>query len=74
MSTGADTDPLADWPAFVDRAGRRLAAGRRTYGDRSFARPPRELVREVEEDLLDVAAWAYILWYRVRALRDRVTP
>lgn len=70
--TPAAGDPLADWPAFVERAGRRLAAGRATYGDRSFARPPRELVREIEEELLDVAAWAFILWHRIRALRAGV--
>lgn len=65
-------DPLEDWTAFVEYAGRRLQAGRRTYGDRSFYRPPLELVGEVEEELLDVAAWAFILWKRVHALRGKV--
>lgn len=71
MATDPNTDPLSDWPAFVERAGRRLADGRRTYGDRSFSRAPRELVREIEEELLDVAAWSFILWTRVRALRGK---
>lgn len=66
------TDPLADWPAFVEHAGRRLQAGRRTYRDRSFSRPLQELVGEVEEELLDVAGWAYILWRRVHTLRGKV--
>ena len=66
-------DPLEDWPRFVEQAGRRLEAGRHAYGDRSFHRPPAELVGEVEAELLDVAAWAFILWKRVRALREKVS-
>jgi len=27
---------------------------------------------EIEEELLDVAGWAFILWTRIRALRDAV--
>lgn len=62
-------DPLAPWPDFVAAASSRLEAGREAYGDRSFSRPPEELAREVEEELLDVAAWSFILWTRIRAIR-----
>lgn len=66
-------DPLASWPSFVAEASSRLEAGRAAYGDRSFSLPPAELAREVEEELLDVAAWAFILWTRVRAIRTATT-
>lgn len=63
-------DPLVSWPAFVEEAASRLEAGRAVYGDRSFSLGPAELAREVEEELLDVAAWSFILWTRVRAIRS----
>ena len=67
------TDPLAAWPAFVEATSARLEAGRRDYGDRSFSRPPEELAREVEEELFDVAAWSFILWTRIRTIREATT-
>jgi len=65
-------DPLSSWPAFVAEASSRLERGRKDYGDRSFSLPPAELAREVEEELLDVAAWSFILWTRIRAIRGAV--
>lgn len=67
-------DPLAAWGEFTAAAASRLEAGRKDYGDRSFSLPPAELAREVEEELLDVAAWSFILWARIRALREAVNP
>ena len=67
-------DPLSSWPSFMDAVGARLEAGRTTYGDRSFTLPPERLAGEVEEELMDVAAWAFILWNRVRGLRVMLTP
>lgn len=57
------------WPLFASCVATRLEAGRREYGNRSFSREPRELVREVEEELFDVAGWAFILWTRMRDVR-----
>ena len=67
-------DPLASWKDFTEAAAARLEAGRKEYGDRSFSLPPDELVREVEEELYDVAAWSFILWTRVRAIRTATKP
>ncbi len=58
--------------ALSDRVAARLEKGRETYGDRSFDRPPDELVDEVEEELLDVAGWGFILWCRMESLRARI--
>jgi hypothetical protein len=55
--------------AFVSAVAARLRAGEREYGNRSFARPPTELVGEIAEELEDVAGWAFILWCRLRDLR-----
>jgi len=64
--------PLASWPAFARAVEARLRQGESEYGDTSFGRPPEELAGEVAEELLDVCAWSYILWCRVRALEARL--
>lgn len=57
---------------FVTRLRARLAAGAREYGDRSFTRPPAELVDEVMQELEDVAGWSLLLWLRLDRLRGAV--
>lgn len=57
---------------FIAALRARLDAGRQEYGPESFTRSPTELRAEIEEELLDVAGWAFVLWVRVRHLdRDR---
>lgn len=63
------SDPLEQWPAFVERVRARLEAGREPYGDRSFERPMSELVGEIEQELLDVCGWAFIAFERMERLK-----
>lgn len=65
----AKRDPLSAWPDFVEQARGRLQAGREVYQDRSFARPPAELVGELQAEALDLACWGYVLWVRLEELR-----
>ena len=67
-------DPLSSWPSLIDAVSACLEAGRTAYGDCSFTLPPERLAGEVEEELMDVAAWAFILWTRVYSLRDMLNP
>lgn len=53
---------------FFARVGARLDTASASYGDRSFGRSPGALAAEIEEEALDVAAWNFILWCRVREL------
>jgi hypothetical protein len=46
----------------------RMEAGEREYGDASFNRSAPETVREIQEELLDVANWAFILWCKMDKL------
>ena len=55
---------------FIEALRARLDAGRREYGPQSFTRSPVELRGEIEEELLDVAGWAFVLWVRVRLLEE----
>ena len=60
------------WRLFASNVAARLEAKKQKYGDRSFSREPLELVREIEEELLDVSGWAFILWSRIHDLRAAV--
>jgi hypothetical protein len=62
-------DPLDGFPSFIDRVRSRLAAGREAYGDESFLRPIAELLNEIEEELLDVCGWSFVLWERLQAMK-----
>jgi len=63
---------------FWLRLRERLEAGERSYGEASLRREPAELAGEIEQELLDVCGWAFVLWCRVRqlgaGLRSEVDP
>jgi hypothetical protein len=65
-------DPLDAWPAFAESVRKRLEAGRAAYGDKSFARPPAELVAELQQEALDLAGWGFVLWCRLEAMRGEL--
>jgi hypothetical protein len=67
-STPLSDHALSCWPEFVRVLTRRVAVGRDTYGDASLLRPAPELAGEIEQELLDVAGWGFLLWYRIRRL------
>lgn len=62
----------ADLDAFVTRLREKLEAGARQYGNASFERPLVHLIREIQDELVDVAGWGLILWSRLQQLRDWV--
>lgn len=69
---GATNDPLNGFPDFDGRVLARLEVGRVEYGDKSFSRPPTELADEIEEELLDIPGWSYVLWVQLRRLRAKL--
>lgn len=60
------------WEDFLSRVEHRLEAGAREYGDASLRAPPGALCREVEEELLDVVGWGFLLWLRMRGIAERM--
>lgn len=66
----APPDPLASWPAFAAEVRARLEQGRADYGDRSFSADPDELLRELQQEALDLAGWGYVLFRRIEAMRE----
>ena len=64
--------PQDRWPDFAEAVRARLEKGQVEYADRSFRRPPEELLGEIEEELADVCGWAFVLWVRLQALGERL--
>jgi len=60
------------FPAFVAKVQDRLHMGAEAYGDRSFERPPAEIVEEIQEELEDVCGWSYCLWLRLEEIKQRL--
>jgi hypothetical protein len=68
-SLPAPADPLAAWPGFAAEVRARLEQGRADYGDRSFSADPDELLRELQQEALDLAGWGFVLYRRIEAMR-----
>ena len=54
------------WGQFSRLIKERLAEGMRAYGNRSFSKDPVESLGELEEELLDVCGWAFVLHERLK--------
>lgn len=55
---------------FIKALEPRLAQGADTYGDSSFKKGITQLIDEIEQELLDVCGWGWILWVKLHTLRD----
>jgi len=61
------THPIED---FLLRANRRLTDGAREYGDDSYL--TLDVLKEIEEELIDVANWSYLQWVKLQVMRERM--
>lgn len=60
---------------FIDFAAElqsRLRKGADEYENKSFSAHPITLLREIEEELLDVANWSFILFKRIRKIKKEI--
>lgn len=62
-------DKWAD--GFLANVRARLAVGRKEYADESHDRATGDLIREIQEELEDVAGWSAILWAKLERLRGK---
>ena len=58
----------SDFKKFRKQLKVRMVQGQEDYGDTSFDLPPTELILEIQEELLDVCNWSFILWRRMENL------
>ena len=66
-------DPLLQWGTFARQVRDRLELGRGVYGDKSFAADPAELLAELQQEALDLAGWAFVLFTRIQQMRAALT-
>jgi hypothetical protein len=62
----------AECTVFVDMAAERFEKGAVAYGDKSFSQEPGELVRQIDEEIVDICGWSFVLHTRVRRLVEAV--
>jgi hypothetical protein len=60
------------WPMYECLVRDRLLLGVRNYGDESFSRSPSSLLNELQQELLDVSGWAFILWVKVHMMQQKL--
>jgi hypothetical protein len=60
---------------FLQDLDARLAAGALEHGDRSIAKPVSAILDELEQELIDLPGWSFILWAQAcRKTTDRRNP
>ena len=71
---GKDGNPLweENWEPFLGLIKQRLEHGAREYGDESFKKQGVELVGMIEEEVLDIVGWAFVMWVAVRQFAERM--
>jgi hypothetical protein len=60
------------WEDFISKAKSRLEEGAVEYNDESFSLPQSDLIREIEEEILDVVTWSFILAVKVANVGERI--
>jgi len=55
---------------FNKKCSDRLSKGKEKYGDDAYLK--RDLVEDIEEELLDVANYAFLFFCKVRRLRGQI--
>ena len=57
------------YPIFIDKILSRLKVGAQSYGDISFSYSPSLLGKNIEEEILDICGWSFVLWVRLQQLK-----
>lgn len=60
---------MKPWQRYFDALDKRLEQGQKEYGDKSFCESTSELLDEIQQEVLDIAGWSYILWERLERLK-----
>jgi len=61
------------WDQFIEKARGRLEDGAAQYRDESFSMPAAQLIKEIEEEILDVVTWSFILAVKLASIDGRIS-
>jgi hypothetical protein len=66
-------DVLERWEEFSDLIMQRLAIGDAEYhDDPADSKSTTVLLREIEEEMLDIPAWMLFMWQRLNLVRENI--
>ena len=57
--------------AYFEQLRARIRVGAEGYGDKSFEKTEGRLLQEIQEEILDIAGWSYILWAKIERLKSK---
>jgi len=60
------------WYKYKKELYKRLLNGFREYGDASFKRSSADLIKELQQETLDVAGWGLILWVKLEEMKKEM--
>lgn len=58
-----------NYKEYFDELEKRLRAGAEEYGDTSFEKQNSRLIEEIQQEVLDIAGWSYILWKKLENIK-----
>jgi hypothetical protein len=70
--TPISDEALKQFPQFVASIQARLETGKHEYGDSSFYKHPTLIIGSIQEELLDVCGWAFILYYQLLNIKEQL--
>lgn len=64
--------PLTEKEKYFWELEKRLKIGAECYGDKSFDKTEGRLLQDIQEEILDIAGWSYILWAKIERLKSKI--
>ena len=61
-----------DYTVYFNKLQQRLEVGAKEYGNDSFKKSQVKLMEEIQEEILDIAGWSYVLWQKLENLKKKV--
>ena len=72
MTTPKSDAAIDKFPEFMAEVLRRMNQAKPVYGDSSFGKDPAEVIGEVQQELMDVCAWSYIVWTTIEKTKAKI--
>lgn len=61
---------MKPWTKYFEELEKRIERAAIEYGDKSFDKSTEKLLGEIQEEILDIAGWSYILWEKLERMKS----